>query len=159
MLVLEIFVLVAVANVMPPIAKRLLGKTLDQPIDGGILFLDGRPLLGRAKTIRGIVLSLVMTTLAASLLGMGWAIGLVVALAAMAGDLVSSFTKRRLGFPSSSRAIGLDHIPEALLPFIASRLLVPVTALDMLVGTALFFVTSALASRVLYKLSLRDEPY
>lgn len=159
MLVLEIFVLVAVANVTPPIAKRLLGKTLDQPIDGGTLFLDGRPLLGRAKTIRGIVLSLVMTTLAASLLGMGWAIGLVVALAAMAGDLVSSFTKRRLGFPSSSRAMGLDHIPEALLPFIASRLLVPVTALDMLVGTALFFVTSAIASRVLYKLSLRDEPY
>ena len=44
-------------------------------------------------------------------------------------------------------------------PFIASRMLLPVTVIDMVVGTAIFFVASLLVSRVLYKLHIRDEPY
>ena len=34
----------------------------------------------------------------------------------MAGDLFSSFVKRRLRLASSSMAIGLDHIPESSFP-------------------------------------------
>jgi CDP-2,3-bis-(O-geranylgeranyl)-sn-glycerol synthase len=159
MLIFELLVLVAVANAAPPFGKRVLGQTLAQPLDGGAMFIDGRPLLGPAKTIRGIVLSLMATPIAAMLLGMGWEIGIVVAIAAMAGDLVSSFTKRRLGLPSSSRAIGLDHIPESLFPFIASRLLLPVSVIDIVTGTAIFFVASLIVSRILFKLRIRDEPY
>jgi CDP-archaeol synthase len=159
MLIFELLVLVTVANAAPPLAKRLLGDTLAQPLDGGARFVDGRPLFGSTKTIRGIAVCLVATPIAAMLLGMGWEIGLVVAIAAMAGDLVSSFTKRRLGLPSSSRAIGLDHIPESLFPFIASRLLLPVTVLDIVTGTAIFFVSSLIVSRILFKLGIRDEPY
>ncbi|ODS01939.1 hypothetical protein AUC69_00015 [Methyloceanibacter superfactus] len=159
MLIFELLVLVTVANAAPPLAKRLLGDTLAQPLDGGARFVDGRPLFGSTKTIRGIAVCLVATPIAAMLLGMGWEIGLVVAIAAMAGDLVSSFTKRRLGLPSSSRAIGLDHIPESLFPFIASRLLLPVTVLDIVTGTAIFFVASLIVSRILFKLGIRDEPY
>ncbi|HUU66794.1 MAG TPA: CDP-archaeol synthase [Methyloceanibacter sp.] len=159
MLIFELLVLVAVANATPPVVKRVLGEAFAQPLDGGALFIDGRPLFGSSKTIRGIALSLVATPLAALVLGMGWKIGIVVAIAAMAGDLVSSFTKRRLGFPSSSRAIGLDHMPEALFPFIASRMLLPVTVIDMVVGTAIFFLGSLVVARALYKLHLRDEPY
>lgn len=158
-LILQLLVLVAVANATPPMAKRLLGETFARPLDGGAVFLDGRPLLGPAKTIRGILLSVVATPIAAVLLGMGWEIGVVVAIAAMAGDLVSSFTKRRLGYPSSSRAIGLDHIPESLFPFIASRLLLPVTLIDMVLGTAIFFVAMLLVARALFKLRIRGEPY
>ena len=155
----ELLVLVTVANATPPFAKWMLGGTFDRPLDGGAKFVDGRPLLGPSKTIRGIVLALVATPIVAVLLGMGWEIGVVVAIAAMMGDLFSSFTKRRLGLPSSSRALGLDHIPEALFPFIASRMLLPVTVIDMVVGTAIFFLASLLVARVLYKLHIRDEPY
>ncbi len=159
MLIFELLVLVAVANATPPLAKRMLGGTLDRPLDGGAKFLDGRPLLGPSKTIRGIVLALVVTPIAALVLGMGWEIGVVVAIAAMIGDLFSSFIKRRLGLPSSSRAIGLDHIPEALFSFIAGRMLLPVTVIDIVVGTAIFFLGSLVVARALFKLRIRDEPY
>lgn len=159
MLIFELLVLVAVANAAPPFAKRVLGETFARPLDGGALFVDGRPLLGPSKTIRGIVFALVATPIAALVLGMGWKIGVVVAIAAMVGDLFSSFIKRRLGLPSSSRAIGLDHIPEALFSFIASRMLLPVTVIDIVVGTAIFFLGSLVVARALFKLRIRDEPY
>jgi hypothetical protein len=50
---------------------------------------------------------------------------------AMAGDLFSSVAKHRLHLASSSIAIGLDHIPEFLLPLLASRLLLPLSIFDI----------------------------
>ena len=44
-----------------------------------------------------------------ALLGLSLATGGLVAALAMIGDLFSSFVKRRLKFPSSSQAIGLDR--------------------------------------------------
>jgi CDP-2,3-bis-(O-geranylgeranyl)-sn-glycerol synthase len=38
-------------------------------VDGNTRFIDGRPLVGPSKTIRGIVASLVVTALGAILLG------------------------------------------------------------------------------------------
>jgi hypothetical protein len=55
--------------------------------------------------------------------------------------------------------MGLDQIPESLLPLFAARWLLPVTLVDVVVGTALFFVGSVLVSRLLFKLNLRDKPY
>jgi CDP-2,3-bis-(O-geranylgeranyl)-sn-glycerol synthase len=37
------------------------------------------------------------------------------------GDLFSGFSKSRLDMPASSKAPGLDQIPEALFPLIACR--------------------------------------
>ena len=125
LLILQLLLLLAVANGTPILAKRLLGDTLDRPLDGGATFTDGRPWFGPAKTIRGIVLSLLATSLAAALIGLPWRLGAVVAGAAMAGDLLSSFVKRSVA--PSGKATGLDQIPEALLPLVASRLVVAVT--------------------------------
>lgn len=159
LLILQLLILVAVANATPVVAKKVLGGVLDRPLDNGAMFFDGRPLLGSSKTIRGIVVSVLATPLAAALVGLGWQIGLLVAVAAMIGDLLSSFIKRRFGFPPSSMAIGLDQIPESLLPFLAARLLLQVTFLDVAIGTAIFFVGSLAVSRILFKLHVRDEPY
>jgi hypothetical protein len=157
-LILQLLILVAVANGMPLFAKKVLGGVA-WPLDRGATLADGRPLFGPSKTVRGILLSVLVTPLVAVLIGLSWKVGVVVALAAMAGDLVSSFVKRRLGLASSSMAIGLDQIPEALFPLIAARLLLPVTVLDIIVGTAVFFAGSLVASRLLFKLRVRDEPY
>jgi CDP-diglyceride synthetase len=159
LLILQLLILVAVANAMPVLAKKVLGGVLDRPLDNGAMLFDGRPLLGSSKTIRGILVSVLATPLAAVLMGLGWQIGVVVAVAAMTGDLLSSFIKRRFGLAPSSMAIGLDQIPESLLPFLAARLLLPVTFLDVAVGTAIFCVGSFAVSRILFKLNLRDEPY
>ncbi len=110
-LLLQLLILLMVANGAAVAAKKLLGATFARPLDGGALFVDGRPILGPAKTIRGIVASVVATSICASLIDLGWEIGALIAAFAMAGDLFSSFVKRRLHLASSSMAIGLDHIP------------------------------------------------
>jgi CDP-2,3-bis-(O-geranylgeranyl)-sn-glycerol synthase len=77
----------------------------------------------------------------------------------MAGDLLSSFLKRRLGLPPSSKASGFDQIPESLFPLLACQLPLSLTAVDILTGTAIFFVGEVLLSRVLFRLHVRDRPY
>jgi len=158
-LIFQLVVLVGVANGTPVLAKRLLGNRFAWPLDGGAVFVDGRPLLGLAKTARGIVTSLLATPLAAALMGLSWELGVLIAATAMAGDLLSSFVKRRLGYEPSSKAVGLDQIPESLVPLAACRLLIPVSLLDIAAGTAIFFVGELALSRVLYKLQIRDKPY
>jgi len=117
----QAMVLIALANSSPLVAKLIFNKAYAWPIDNNLTFLDGRPLLGASKTVRGVVVSLITTTLGAWLLGLGMRIGLLVAAAAMGGDLLSSFAKRRLSLSPSSRATGLDGRdavePEVLREF------------------------------------------
>ena len=158
-LLLQLLILLAVANGTPVVAKKVLGDRLARPLDGGALFRDGRPVFGPSKTIRGIVLSLLVTPLVAVLMGLQWELGVLVAAAAMAGDLFSSFVKRRMTLPSGSMALGLDHLPESLLPLLASLLLLPLSLLDVLAGVAIFCVGALLLSPILYRFNLRDRPY
>ena len=158
-LLLQLLILLVVANGAAVVAKKLLKGTLVRPLDGGALFVDGRPILGPTKTIRGIVVSVLATAICATLMGLGWRVGVLVATFAMAGDLFSSFVKRRLDLASSTMAIGLDHIPEFLFPLLASRLLLPLSILDAVVGATIFFVGAFILSPLLFKLNLRDEPH
>jgi CDP-2,3-bis-(O-geranylgeranyl)-sn-glycerol synthase len=155
----QLLILLLFANGSPVIAKLLLADLYSWPVDGDARFVDGRPLFGHSKTIRGILVSLVTTGFGALLIGLQFQLGLSVAAAAMAGDLLSSFVKRRLGLTPSSRAIGLDQIPEALFPLLACRSALALTAVDIVVGCAIFFVGEILLSRLLFRLRVRDRPY
>jgi CDP-2,3-bis-(O-geranylgeranyl)-sn-glycerol synthase len=155
----ELLILLALANGAPVIAKKIFRNHLSAPLDGGALFFDGRPVFGPSKTVRGVVLALGATALGAALLGLGWQTGILVAGLAMAGDLLSSFIKRRLGRPASSRAIGLDQVPESLLPLLACRGLLLLSWADVLAVAVLFLVGELLLSRLLYKAHIRDQPY
>jgi hypothetical protein len=158
-LIVQLLVLLAVANGTPVAVKKLLGDTFAHPLDGGAVFADGRPLFGPSKTIRGIVLAVPATAGAAVLIGLDWKVGALLGGVAMASDLCASFLKRRMGMPSSSMALGLDQIPESLFPLLACRLLLPLTLLDIGVATIGFFVAELVLSRILFKLHLRDRPY
>ena len=155
----ELLILLALANGAPVIAKKIFRDHLSAPLDGGALFFDGRPVFGPSKTVRGVILALGATALGATLLGLGWQTGILVAGLAMAGDLLSSFIKRRLGRPASSRAIGLDQIPESLLPLLACRGPLLLSWADVLAIATLFLVGELLLSRLLYKAHIRDQPY
>jgi CDP-diglyceride synthetase len=85
--------------------------------------------------------------------------GALVGGLAMAGDLFSSFCKRRLGVPPSSPALGLDQIPEALFPLLACRALLSLTPAGIGLVVATFFAGEVLLSRLLYAWRLRDRPY
>ena len=158
-LLLQLLILLVVANGMAVGAKKLFGAVFARPLDGGALFLDGQPVFGPSKTTRGIVVSVLATSVCAALIGLGWEIGALIATFAMTGDLFSSFLKRRLHLASSSMAIGLDHIPESLFPLLASRLLLPLSTLDIVVGVTVFVLGALILSPLLYKLNLRDEPH
>lgn len=158
-LVFELLILLTFANGAPVIAKKLLGDRLNRPLDGGAVLSDGKPVFGPTKTIRGILASVLTASLAAWLMRLGWELGALVALAAMAGDLFSSLVKRRMMLPSSSMALGLDHIPESLLPLLAAGLLLPLGLLDVLAGVAIFCAGALLLSPILYRFNLRDRPY
>ena len=155
----QLLILVSLANGSPVIAKLILGETYAWPIDGNTHFIDGRPSLGRSKTIRGVVISLLVTALGAPLVGLQFKIGLLVAATAMAGDLLSSFLKRRFGLAPSSRATGLDQIPEVLFPLLACRSTLSLTVVDITAGCAIFLVGEVLLSRLFFRLRLRDRPY
>lgn len=159
LLVIQILVLLTLANGAPVVATKIFGSRLAHPLDGGLILADGLPLLGRSKTFRGVALSILVTTAAAPLLGLDWAVGPLVAATAMGGDLLSSFLKRRMSLPSGSMALGLDQLPESVLPAVACRLLLPVTLADILAVGVLFLVGELALSRVLYKLEIRDRPY
>lgn len=151
--------LLAVANGTPVLAKDILHRRFSFPVDGGVGFIDGQPLLGASKTVRGILISIAATSACAPLVGLGWHIGFRVGSAAMAGDLCSSFIKRRLRLPPGARATGLDQLPESLLPLLACWNILSLTALDAGVIAGLFLLGEIILSPLLFKIRLRDRPY
>ena len=157
--VVQLLILLAVANGAPVIGRRLLRDRFAWPLDGGIRAFDGRPLLGASKTVRGIVLALVTTTAVAPLIGLTPRIGITVAAVAMAGDLLSSFVKRRFGLRPSSRAVGLDQVPESLLPVLACWHTLMLDVGDIVAVTAIFFIGEIALSRLLYRWRIRERPY
>jgi hypothetical protein len=158
-LVFKIVVLLTIANGLPIIGGKLFGTQFDQPVDGGVIFVDGRPVFGQSKTIRGVVLSLLATTASARVLGLALVCGLVVASVSMSGDLISSFSKRRLSLPPSSRATGIDQIPESLLPTMAIRSTVGLSAFDVASVVVIFSLWQVLLSRLLFRWNIRKRPY
>lgn len=157
--IVRLLFLLAVANGAPVIARDILGRRFSFPVDGGVGFIDGQPLFGASKTVRGILLSVATTSAFAPLAGLDWGIGFRLGSMAMAGDLFSSFLKRRLRLPPRARATGLDQLPESLFPLLACREALSLTTLDVAVITGLFFLGEIILSPLLFKIHLRDRPY
>ena len=157
--ILQLLILLAVANFAPIAAKRLLHERFSYPLDGGLVFFDGRPLFGSSKTIRGILAAVLVTAVCAPLIGLDWQTGVLIASVSMGGDLFSSFVKRRRKLLASAKATGLDQVPESLFPALACKNLLSLSVMDILVGTVVFFVGEVVLARVFYKLHVRDRPY
>lgn len=156
---LKLLLLLMAANGAPILARFLLGSRGDRPVDSGLVFIDGQPLLGPSKTWRGIVCALLVTPIAAWLLYLPASVGFIVAAVAMAGDLLSSFIKRRLHVEPSGMALGLDQIPESLLPLLAVRAHFTLSIAEILLLTLAFLVLELVLSRILYRLKIRKRPY
>ena len=157
--ILQMMMLLTLANGAPVVAKKICGSRFSVPLDFGVTFFDRRPVFGSSKTIRGIVVSIMVTAACAPLMGLTPTIGAMAAGAAMAGDLFSSFLKRRLNLPPSNQALGIDQIPESLLPMLVCRDALALTAVDIVLGVGMFFAAEIALSRLLFRFHLRDEPY
>jgi hypothetical protein len=144
--VAELILLLVIANATPLFVGVLAGSRLDTPLDGNRRFVDGRPLFGPAKTFRGVGSSVAATTIVAPLFGLTFLQGAAFGLLAMLGDLLSSFTKRRLGIAASRSAPLLDQLPETLLPLLLLQPAMGFSTREMLVAALVFGIIDWLYS-------------
>ena len=151
--------LLFLANGIPILARKLFGTRLAAPLNSHRRLSNGHHIFGPSKTWRGVLLSIIGTSLGAWLLGLGVYIGALIGLFAMLGDLMGSFIKRRLGMPPSSMALGLDQVPESLLPMLICMPLLDIDWTSVLIVVSCFFIGELLISRLLYSLNIRDRPY
>lgn len=156
---LQLLLLILIANGVPVIATAICGQRGARPLDGGRRLGDGQRLWGDSKTWRGLLPALSVTGLAALTLGLPAQIGVIIGAAAMLGDLLSSFIKRRLGMASSSMAPGLDQIPESLLPLLAVAGKFGLTWTTIILITLGFIALELALSQVLFRLGVRNRPY
>ena len=159
LLSLKLLLLLLIANGAPILARFLLKQRFNFPLDGNKQWFDHRPLLGHAKTWRGLVSALLLTPLAAWLLSLSLLTGLLIAIGAMLGDVLSSFIKRRLNTETSGQALLLDQVPEALIPLILVADTLALTPGIIMLLTASFVVIELVLSKVLFRLHIRNRPY
>ena len=120
---------------------------------------DGRPLFGPSKTVAGLIAAVSASTFFGILLGLDWWVGLLVGVFAMLGDLLSSFIKRRIGLRSSAFALGLDQVPEALLPLTVCASWLELSWTQVLLVTFAFLILVLVLSRIAYRFGIRQQPY
>jgi len=158
-LAFKLLLILIAANGIPALLPRCLGTRLSQPIDAGVRLCDGYPLFGYSKTWRGLVSGIVGAAIIALLLGFPLLFGLIFAGLSLTGDLLSSFIKRRMKRPSSSKFMGLDQIPEALLPLVAGAFYLDYGVATIALVTLAFFLLHILTSRLLHQWGIRQHPH
>jgi len=156
---IQILLLISAANAAPLLARMVLGKHLEMPIDNGYTLPDHQPLFGASKSWRGFIAGLCLPLLLAALLPVSYVVAFIIGLASMCGDLIASFCKRRLQLPAESRSTGLDQLPESLLPAAAAMIVLPIGWLDVIVIAAGFMLLEIRLSPLLCRLGLRKHPY
>ena len=99
------------SNLSMGIASYL--KFLDQPLDGGHIFFDGRRIIGENKKINGIIIATI-TGLITGIMFNNWFYGLLFGTAAWVGDMLNSFTKRRLNIKPGNKLPFFDQTNYAI---------------------------------------------
>jgi len=122
---------IGVANMLPVIFRRWF-KFLALPLDGGKLW-RGQPIFGPNKTLRGLLIAGLGGTLIFVIQRYAFLqsdffqnislinyertslfLGTLMGLGALAGDLIKSFIKRRIGLTPGSSWVPFDQIDYAL---------------------------------------------
>lgn len=157
MLYLKILFLLGLVNLAPPLMTYFLEDRWNTPLDRGMTLGDGNPLFGPHKTIRGILSAVAAGTLAAFLLGLSPWIGFWTGVLAMAGDLISSFIKRRFTLKSGFDVPGLDQGFEGIFPLVYLHHRLEFSFLETFALFALFSIM-AYAGSMGYKRLLLTPP-
>jgi CDP-2,3-bis-(O-geranylgeranyl)-sn-glycerol synthase len=156
---IQLLSLIIIANGTPILIRVLLRDKLGLAVDFGCTLPDKRPVFGPAKTWRGIVASLLVTSIAAWFLGYSPETGFLVAFYAITGDLLSSFIKRRLAMTPSSMAPVLDQVPESLFPAFMMMQVFMLDVLSVILLVSMFIIIELVLSQVLYQWGIRKKPY
>jgi hypothetical protein len=152
MVALKILLLLLVANTAPLIFGVLFPNMRRWPLDNGRRFTDGRPLLGGHKTFWGLFSGIGAAGFISLLTGLPLSKGLLIGLASLLGDLLTSFLKRRLGLVEGETAYLFDHLLEGALPLLLCKPLFSISWSLLLVLLGLFITCGLLGARILPRL-------
>jgi len=159
-MILLCLLLLLIANGAPILVRLLPGlRRWNRPLDGGYRLADGQRLFGDHKTWRGVLAALLLTSLAAWLLHLPVWLGALFATLSMLGDLLGSFSKRRLQLAPGAAVPLLDQLPEALLPLLLLYRPLGLDWRQTVLIVLLFVVLDLLLSRGLYYLHIRRHPW
>ena len=133
------------------------------PIDRGREFLDGRPLFGTNKTVKGFTYGFLLGSVAAlaeAVLFRNYLlvfVGMFASLGALLGDLFGAFLKRRMDIPPGHPLPVVDQ-----LDFILGALLLTFPVLNVTLGAALILVMATIpihlvSNAVAYMLRLKKR--
>ncbi|MEJ2642234.1 MAG: CDP-archaeol synthase [Desulfosarcinaceae bacterium] len=148
MFALKILVILIVANTAPILSSALFPKARRWPLDNGRRLADGRPLLGAHKTLWGLLSGIGAAGIIGLLMGLSLATGLLIGLASLLGDLLTSFFKRRLGLVAGETAHLFDHLLEGALPLLLCKRLFMISWSLVLVLLGLFIASGLLGSNI-----------
>jgi len=161
-----------VANATPVVASKVLRKRT--PIDLGKNFIDGRRIFGDGKTYEGFITGLLIGFVVGELT---YAVVLnfvnltqelprpttvfLMCAAALLGDLLGAFIKRRLGLPRGAPAPLLDQLDFLLMALLVLWLLQPqilhlvYVVIAIIITPPIHLATNTIA----YLLHLKREPW
>lgn len=162
MMIIKVILFLLWVNLLPAATKEICKERFKLPIDGGRLWFDHRPVFGTHKTVRGFIASLLGGLIFTKILGVPlWAAG-SAALLAMAGDLLSSFIKRRFNIDEGTSVLGLDQLFESLFPALYLSLFLPLSLGKILVVVLCFMTIAHYGSSfwryILYRPSIENYP-
>ncbi|UCD02815.1 MAG: CDP-2,3-bis-(O-geranylgeranyl)-sn-glycerol synthase [Candidatus Aenigmatarchaeota archaeon] len=160
------------ANGLVPLFK---GK---KRLDFGRNFLDGRPILGKGKTLEGLVIGSVIGIIIAliqmiffpvlpwglsdrplTIIPMGPVLGFLLGFGAMAGDSAASFIKRRFNIRSGGSAPILDQLDFLFGAFLFASLAVTIKLEWVILMAILTPVFHYAACVIGYLLKIKKEPW
>lgn len=157
--ILGVLIILVSVNGAPIITRDIFGQYFDWPVDFGFKLSDGQPLFGLSKTWRGLIVAVIVAGIVGNLVGLSLLQGAIFGLLVMIGDLLSSFTKRRMKLAPSSRSRCLDTLPESLLPVLMMKTQLGLHFLDIILVITIFFLVEVYLSLFLYHLHIRKRPY
>ncbi|UCD73385.1 MAG: CDP-2,3-bis-(O-geranylgeranyl)-sn-glycerol synthase [Candidatus Bathyarchaeota archaeon] len=127
-------------------------------IDGERRFVDGRPIFGSHKTIRGFLSGLIAGTIIGFIQGQVLS-GFLLSFGALFGDLAGAFLKRRLSIPPGSIFPIIDQLSFVLF---AILFVLPFSCLTIEeIFSAIFFTPffHLMTNTIAYFLNIKKHPW
>ncbi len=155
---IKILILLWSINLTPVLLAMLFEEKWDTPLDRGILFRDGKPLLGSHKTIRGAGGGIIAGVAVGFVLGVPLWTALWAGILSMSGDLLNSFLKRRVNMFDGADFPVMDQLFEGAFPLIV---IVPAYSLSFAQSfwlIVVFIITAYVGAQFLTRV-LRTEPF
>jgi CDP-2,3-bis-(O-geranylgeranyl)-sn-glycerol synthase len=147
---LTFFIPAYVANMVPVFVRKL--RVLNIPLDGGLTWND-KPLLGKNKTVRGLVFGTLSAGLAGAVLQWSgfafvWWWGLVLGFAALVGDAIKSMFKRQMGIRPGGSWMPFDQLDFMAAALLASLAFTTFSAKTVLIGLAVVFICNVIVQLI-----------